>query len=98
MHSSIRIHLKTCEQEVLCFYESSDGRFARDGRKSLQKVFECFSTLEIVKERLDGHSGSAKHGSSTKNLRIFDGNSHEVIGSLCSGRRDNRATHQEQMY
>jgi hypothetical protein len=60
-------HLKTCEQEVLWFFESSDGRFARDGRKSLQKVFECFSALEIVKERLDGHSGSAKHGSSTKN-------------------------------
>ncbi len=73
--------LRTREQEVFCFFESSDGRFTRDGRKSLQKVFECFSALQVVEERLDGHSGSAKHGSSAKNVRIFDDDSHEIIVS-----------------
>jgi hypothetical protein len=40
---------------------------ARDGRKSLRKVFPCFSALEVVEERLDGDTGSAEHTSSTKN-------------------------------
>jgi hypothetical protein len=28
-------HLWTCEQKLFCLFEGSDGRFARDGRKSL---------------------------------------------------------------
>jgi len=28
-------HLSTCEQKLFCFFERSDGRFTRDGRKSL---------------------------------------------------------------
>ena len=74
-------HLRTCEQKMFCFFESGDGRFTRDGRKSLQKVFECFSALQVVEERLEGHSGPAKHGSSAKNIRIFDDDPHEIIVS-----------------
>src|SRR3979490_2117527 len=73
--------LGACEQEVFCFFESSDGRLTRDGRKSLQKVFECFSALQVVEQRLDGHAGSAKHRSSAQNVRIFDDNSHGMIVS-----------------
>ena len=72
-------HLGTCEQKVFCFFESSDGRFTRDGGKSLQKVFECFSALEVIDKRLDGHSRSAKDGSSAENIRIFDDYAHEGI-------------------
>jgi hypothetical protein len=71
---------------VFCFFESSDGRFTRDGRKSLQKVFECFSALQVVEQRLDGHAGSTKHRSSAKNVRIFDDDSHEMIVSRANVR------------
>lgn len=74
-------HLGTCEQEVFCFFESSDGGFARDSRKPLEKVFECFSALEIVEESLDGNPRSAKHWSSAKNFGIFNDDSHEAIVS-----------------
>ena len=50
-------HLGTCEQEVFCFFERSDGRFTRDGGKTLQKVFECFSAFQVVEQRLDGALG-----------------------------------------
>ena len=82
-HSSIRmrIYLRPGEQKVFCFFESSDGRFTRDGRKTLQKVFECFSAFEVLEERLDGHSGSAKYRSSSKDFRILDDDSHEEIVS-----------------
>lgn len=30
-------HLGTCEQKVLCFFECSDGRITRDGRKPSRK-------------------------------------------------------------
>src|SRR5216684_4814469 len=74
-------HLRACEQEVFCFFKGSNGRFTRDGGKSLQKVFECFSALEVVEQRLNRHSGSAKHRTSPKNVRVFDDDSHEVIVS-----------------
>ena len=74
-------HLGTCEQEVFCFFESGDGGFPRDGGKSFQKVFECFSAFQVVEEGLDGHAGSAKHRSSAKNVRVFDNDSHERIVS-----------------
>src|SRR6266852_5092877 len=74
-------HLGTREQKVFCFFESSDGHFTRDGRKPLQKVFECLSALQIVEQRLDRHARTAKHRSSTKNIRIFDNDSHGVIVS-----------------
>jgi len=41
-------HLVTCEQKVLCFFQCSDGRITRDGRKTLQKVFECFSLAALL--------------------------------------------------
>jgi hypothetical protein len=64
-------HLWTCEQKVFCFFERSDGRFTRDGRKSLQKVFERLSAFKVVEQRLDRHSRSAKHRSSTKNIPVL---------------------------
>src|SRR5260370_4583903 len=69
-------HLGTREQEVFCFFECSDRRFTRDGGKSLQRVFESFSVLQVVEEGLDGHAGSAKHGSTAKNIAAFDDDSH----------------------
>jgi hypothetical protein len=69
------------EQKVFCFFEGSEGRFTRDGRKTLQKLFECFSAFEVVEESLDGHTGSAEHRSSAKNVRVFDDDSHEGIVS-----------------
>jgi hypothetical protein len=74
-------HLRTREQEVFCFFESGDGRFTRDGRKSLKKLFERLSALQVVEERLDGDTGSTKHGSSPKNVRVFCDDSHERIVS-----------------
>jgi len=59
-------HLWTCEQEAFCFFERSYGRFTRDGRKSLEKVFECPSAFQVVEQRLDRHSRSAK------NIPVFD--------------------------
>jgi hypothetical protein len=38
-------HLGTGEQTALRFFERGDGRFARDGRKALQEIFECFATF-----------------------------------------------------
>jgi hypothetical protein len=72
-------HLWTSKQKVFCLFERSDGRFTRDGRKSLQKVFECFSAFQVVEQRLDRHSRSAKHGSSAKNIPIFDDDFHRMI-------------------
>src|SRR6266481_5316480 len=74
-------HLRACEQEVFCFFKGSNGRFTRDGGESLQKVFECFSALEVVEQRLNRHSGSVKHRTSPKNVRVFDDDSYEVIVS-----------------
>jgi hypothetical protein len=70
--------LGTCEQKLLGLFECSDGRFARNAKKSHQKVFEGFSTLKVVEQRLDRHSRSAKHRSSAENVRIPNDNSHET--------------------
>jgi hypothetical protein len=61
---------------VFCFFESSDGRFTRDGRKSLQKVFECFSALQVVEQRLvDGkvtiYGGKKKSGTMKRALDLL---------------------------
>ena len=72
-------HLGTREQKLFCFLESSDGRLTRDSRESLQKIFEGFSTFQVVEKRLDGHSGSAKHRGSAKNLPVFDDDFHRLI-------------------
>ena len=64
-----------------CFFESSDGRFTRDGGKSLQKVFECFSALQVVEEGLHGHAGSAKHGSTANKIGVFGDDSYGMIVS-----------------
>jgi hypothetical protein len=36
------------EQEGFCFVESRDGRYASDGGKAFEEVFECFAALEVV--------------------------------------------------
>src|SRR5216683_740348 len=72
-------HLGAREQKVFCFFESSDGHLTRDGRKPLQKVFECLSALQIVEQRLDRHARTAKHRSSTKDIRVRDNDSHGMI-------------------
>jgi hypothetical protein len=74
-------HLGTSKQEVFCFLESGDSGFARDGRKSHQKVFKRFSTLEVVEKRLYGHSRSEKHGRSANDIGVFGDHSHERIVS-----------------
>jgi len=72
---------------VFCFFERGDGRFTGDGGKSFQKVFECFSALQVVEERLDRDAGSAKHRSSAKNIGIFDDDTHsrDCITRDCRG-------------
>jgi hypothetical protein len=64
---------------VFCFFEGSDGRFPRDGGKSLQKVFQCFSAFQVIEKRLDRHPSSAKYWSSAKNIPIFDDDFHGMI-------------------
>ena len=64
---------------MLCFFECSDGRITRDGRKTLQKVFECFSPFQVIEQGLDRHSRAAKHRSSAKNVPIFDYDFHPMI-------------------
>jgi hypothetical protein len=66
---------------VFRFFESSDCGFARDGGKSFQKIFECFSAFEVIEKRLDGYARSAKNGSSAEDFGIFDDDSHEEIVS-----------------
>jgi hypothetical protein len=72
-------NLWTREQKVLSFFERSDGGFTRDGRKSLQKIFERFSSFQVVKQSLHRHSRSAEHRSSAENSRIFDDDFHRTI-------------------
>jgi hypothetical protein len=74
-------HLGVREQKLFCFFQSGDGRFARNGGKTFQKVFKRFSALEVVEERLDGDARPAEDGSSAKNVRIFDYDSHDGIVS-----------------
>ena len=66
---------------MLCFFESGDSGITRDSGKPLEKLFECLSAFEIVKESLDGDSRSTEHRSSAKNVGVFDDNSHEWIVS-----------------
>ena len=40
--------LGACEQQLFRFFERSNCRFTRDGRKPLQKVFERFPAFEVV--------------------------------------------------
>ena len=66
---------------MFCFLEGGDGHFTGDGRKALEKVFECFSAFEIVEQRLDRDAGAAKDRSSAEDLGIFDDDSHGGIVS-----------------
>ncbi len=68
-------HLGTREQKLLRFFESGDGRFARDSWEPFQKVFERFSAFEVVEERLDGDARAAKDRSSAENVWTLGDNS-----------------------
>jgi len=72
-------HLRAGEQKVLGFYECGERRFARDGGKTLQKVFECFATLQVVEQSLDRYSGSTKNRGACKDIRILDDYAHTRI-------------------
>src|SRR5216684_1880448 len=72
---------RLCFLLIVSFLESSHDHLTRDDRKPLQKVFECFSTLQIVEQRLDRHARTAKHRSSTKDIRVRDNDSHGMIVS-----------------
>jgi hypothetical protein len=72
-------HLGAGEEKVFRFFESSDCGFARNGGKSFQKVFDCFSAFEVIEKRLDRNARSTKDGSSAEDVGIFDDNSHERI-------------------
>jgi hypothetical protein len=72
-------HLRTGEQKALRFFEGSDRRFARDGGKALQEVFECFAALQVVKQSLDRHSRPAKDRSSSEDIVILDDDIHDRI-------------------
>src|SRR5437899_8492296 len=71
--------LRTREQKFLCFLERSDSRFTRNGRKPGQELLERFSAFQVVEQRLDRHSCSAKDGSSTENIPIFGYDFHHAI-------------------
>jgi len=58
------VWLEARDEKLFRFFESSDCGFARDGGKSFQKVFDCFSAFEVIEKRLDGNARSAKDGSS----------------------------------
>ena len=45
----------------------------------MQKVFQCFSAFQVVEPCLDGHSRSAKHRSSAKNIPTFENDLHRMI-------------------
>jgi hypothetical protein len=57
-------HLGAREEKVFCFFESGDGRFARDGGESFQEVIDSFTAFEVIEKRLDGNTRPAKDGSS----------------------------------
>ncbi len=64
-------HLGAREQQVFCFFESSDSGLTRHGGKPLEKLFECLSAFQIVEESLDWDARSTKHRSSAKNIRVL---------------------------
>ena len=74
-------HLGTCKQELFCFFESSEGRITRHGRKPLEKIFQRFSAFQIGEKSLDGHPRSAKHRCSAENFGISNYDPHEAIVS-----------------
>ena len=67
-------------------FEGGEGRFARDGGKTLYKFFKGFSARNVVEQSLDGHSGAAEHRSSAEDVRIFDDDVHERIGPRATGK------------
>ena len=72
-------HLGTGKQKLLSFFERGDCQFARDGRKSFQKIFQRFPALQVVEKRLRRHPRSTEHRRSAKNFRVFDNNPHKRI-------------------
>ena len=71
--------LRTGKQKIFCFLERSDSRFTRNGRKPRQELLKRFSAFQVVEQRLDRHSCSAKDGRSTENIPILGYNFHHAI-------------------
>jgi hypothetical protein len=74
-------HYGTCKQEVFRFFERGNGRFSRDSRKSLEKVFQRFSAFQVVEQRLDRHTRSPKHSRHRKLTRPLTRSGHMLLRS-----------------
>src|ERR1700722_19044379 len=53
------------------FFECVESRFARDRREPFQKLFQGFSSFEVVEQVLDRQSRAPKDRHSTQDLGVF---------------------------
>jgi hypothetical protein len=67
------------EQKSFGLFESGDGRFPSDRGKTLQELFQRFSSLQVVEKGLNRHSSPTKDRSPSENVRILNYHSHETI-------------------
>src|SRR5207248_1101367 len=67
-HSSSRT--RTIEKCFLGLLERRDRLFLGDGREVFQEFGERLSTLEIVDQRLERHTGADEHGSPAHDFGI----------------------------
>ena len=58
--------------ELLPFFERLERQLTWDCGKPLEEIFECFSTLQIVEQRLDRYPGSAEDWCTVHDVRIAD--------------------------
>jgi len=54
------------------FFKRGNRGFAGDGWVLVKKLIDGFSPFQIIGQRLEWNSGSAKHGFAAENCRIFD--------------------------
>ena len=69
---------------MLRLFKGCDGGFARDRRKTLQKILEGLATFKVVEQRLDRYPRTSKDRRTTKSIRVFDDYSHTRILSYGS--------------
>jgi hypothetical protein len=55
---------------MLGLLERFNGERTRDGRKTLEEIFEGFATFQILKERMDGHSCPTEYGDAVHGFRV----------------------------
>jgi hypothetical protein len=63
-------HSRFGGQKLLSFFECSDGHLAGEAGESLQKLFQCFSAFQRIKQRLQRDAGSPKDGCAPEDLRV----------------------------